>query len=107
MRCCEYSSMMPTSATTNRTAARIAKKTLVESDRSMLSLRSLEPFVEHRERRDTMHQPAGNPHDQPGEPLVVDRVEADAGHPHRRVIGVPRARRQAHQRTERSADERR
>ena len=31
----------------------------------------------------------------PGEPLVVDRVEADAGHAHRRIIRVPGARRKS------------
>src|SRR3954467_6655023 len=86
VRCWAYSMMMPTSATTNRSAASSPRTSLVDGERSMIRLRSLEPFIEQHERRDAMHQPAGNPHDQAGEPLIVDRVEADAGHPHRRII---------------------
>src|SRR5947209_9663718 len=82
LRCSQYSAMIPASATAATISARAAKLRLVEGERSTRSLRRLEPFVEHGECRDGVDQPAGDPHDQSGEPLVVDRVEPDAGHAH-------------------------
>src|SRR4029078_3753053 len=90
---------MPISATRNSNPERIAKKALVDRKRMML-LRRLEPFIEQSERGEAVHRPARNPHDEAGEPLVVDRIEADPGHAHRRIIGIPRARRKAPQRPE-------
>src|SRR5919106_4269536 len=82
VRCSAYSKTMPTIATTNRIAARIASASLVESDRTGL-LRGLEPAIEKDERGDAVDQAARNPHDEAGELLVGSRVEADAGHTHR------------------------
>src|SRR5689334_14295617 len=87
--------------------ARMPKKALLEIERTGASLRSLEPFVRERERCRAMHQSARNPHDETREPLIIDRVEPDTRHAHRRIIGIPWRRREAHQRTERSADQRR
>src|SRR5690348_4423091 len=104
-RCWIYSRAMAISATRKINPARIAKTSLVESDRSTgASLRSLEPFVGERERGGAMDEAARNPHDQAGKPLVVDRIQADAGHPHRRILGVPRRGGEAHQCAECAAD---
>src|SRR6185503_10035048 len=97
---------MPTNATTKISAARIAKKALVETERGMPTLRSLEPLVRERQRRRAVYEPARNPHDQPRQPLVVDGIEPDARHPHRRIVGVPWAGGKAHQGTKRSTDQR-
>src|SRR5438270_6603606 len=104
VRCSTYLYITPASATTKRSAARTPKVWLVEGDR-MRALRSFEPFVEESQRREAVDQPPGYPHYETGEALVVDRIEADAGHAHCRIVGVPRARREAHQGTKRSADQ--
>src|SRR5438270_7941778 len=104
--CSTYLYAMPISATAKTSAARMPKKLLLDRERTAASLGRFEPPVEEQDGRRAVHQSARNPHDQPGEPLVVHRVEADAGHPHRGVIGVPGTRGQAHQRAQRSADQR-
>src|SRR4051812_31147877 len=87
-RCSAYSKTTPMIATANRIAARIASASLVESDRMGL-LRRLQPAIEKDQRRDSVHQPAGNPHDEAGELLIGGRIEADAGHAHRGIVGIP------------------
>src|SRR4029079_1258495 len=95
LRSWAYSQMTPISAITRMTAARMASDNLVESDRMGL-LGGLEPAIEEYERRDAVHQPVGDPHDEAGELLVGGRVEADAGHAHGRVICIPGRGRKAH-----------
>src|SRR5437870_994006 len=97
--------MMPASATAKRIAARMPKKALADRERGMASPRSFEPLVEQDDGRSAVHQSARNPHDEPRKPLIVDWVEADAGHPHSRVIGIPRAGREAHQSSQRAANQ--
>src|SRR5438270_9318057 len=97
---------MPTSATAKMIVAMMPKKALVDRERGMASLRNLEPFVEERDGCSAVHQASRNPHDEAGEALVGDGIEADAGDAHRRVIRVPGTRREAHQRAERPADQR-
>src|SRR5947209_8613821 len=104
VRCSTYLYITPASATTKRSAARTPKVWLVEGDR-MRALRSFEPFVEESQCGEPVDQPSGDPHYQAGEALVVHRIEPDARHAHRRIIGVPRTRREAHQSPKRSADQ--
>jgi len=49
----------------------------VARKRTAVSLGCLEPFVEECQRRNAVDGAPWNPHDQPGEPLVVDRIEPD------------------------------
>src|SRR5690348_6129451 len=80
---------------------------LLEIERGMLLLlRSFEPFVSKGKRRNAVHDATWNPHDQSSQPLVVDRIEANARHSHRGVIGIPWRRGEAHQGAERAADQR-
>src|SRR3954468_18630958 len=97
--------MIPISATTKRIAASTPKVALVEGERTGASFRRFQPFVGEHKRGDAVEGAPGNPHDETGEPLVVDRIEADAGHAHCRVIGIPGARREAHQGAQRATDQ--
>src|SRR5437868_10759051 len=97
---------MPTSATANSSPATSAKNALVDRERGMASLRSFEPFVDAGERGNAMEGSAWYPHDQAGEPLVSDGIEPDSSHSHCRIIRIPRARREAHQRAQGAADQR-
>src|SRR4051794_31227910 len=72
----EYSHTIPTSATKNSSAANTPRDTLVEGERSMALLRSLEPLVEQHERGEPVHQPARDPHQQARKLLVRDGIEA-------------------------------
>src|SRR3954451_7436634 len=85
LRCSAYSMTIPMRATTNRIAASAPKTSLVEGD-CMRSLRCFQPFVEHHQRGDAVHQAARDPHHQPRKLLVGDRVEPDPGHPHCGII---------------------
>src|SRR3954452_7630896 len=104
-RSCAASHRTATSATTSMAAASSESAVLTDRDR-MAFLRRLQPFVEHRQCGDPVHEPARNPHQQPGELLIGDRIEADSGHAHRRIVGIPGGGRKAHQRAERSANQR-
>ena len=63
-------------------------------------------MIEEAKRRGAVHEPAGDPHHQPGKLLVGRRIETDARHAHRRIGGVPGADGQRHQRAERAFDQR-
>src|SRR4051794_13057623 len=98
--------MMPMKPITKISAARTAKKRLLDRERMTASLGRPQPFVEQAERGSAMDEAAGDPHDEPREALVVDGIEADPGDAHRRIICVPWARRQTHQRSQCAADQR-
>src|SRR6476469_1435321 len=97
---------MPATATAKTMPARIAKKVLVDRERIAASLRCPQPFVEQGKRCRAMDEASWNPHDEPCQSLIVDRIEADPGHAHCGIIGIPGARGQAHERAQRAANER-
>src|SRR5215212_7282621 len=98
------SAMTATATTKMATPAASAAIDLAGRDR-MITFACLERGVQQDERRPAVDDAAGNPHEQAGQLLVGGRVEADARQAHRRIGGVPGARRQGHQRAQRALDQ--